>query len=48
MQLRVRKGAGGKAKSPVTVDDAQRAEVESFLAALDDDDDVQTLYVGLA
>ncbi len=37
-----------KAKNPVTVDDAQRAEVESFLAALDDDDDVQTLYVGLA
>jgi len=37
-----------KAKSPVTVDDAQRAEVESFLAALDDDDDVQMLYVGLA
>lgn len=37
-----------KAKNPVTVDDAQRAEVEAFLAALDDDDDVQTLYVGLA
>ena len=37
-----------KAKNPVTVDDAQRAEVESFLAALDDDDDVQTLFVGLA
>lgn len=37
-----------KAKNPVTVDDAQRAEVESFLAALDEDDDVQTLYVGLA
>ena len=37
-----------KAKNPVTVDDAQRAEVEAFLAALDDDDDVQTLFVGLA
>lgn len=37
-----------KAKNPVTVDDAQRAEVESFLAAIDDDDDVQTLFVGLA
>ena len=37
-----------KAKNPVTVDDAQRVEVEAFLAALDDDDDVQTLFVGLA
>jgi YebC/PmpR family DNA-binding regulatory protein len=37
-----------KAKNPVTVDDAQRAEVEAFLAAIDDDDDVQTLFVGLA
>lgn len=37
-----------KAKNPVTVDDAQRAEVEAFLEALDEDDDVQTLYVGLA
>jgi transcriptional/translational regulatory protein YebC/TACO1 len=37
-----------KAKNPVTLDDAQRAEVEAFLSALDEDDDVQTLYVGLA
>jgi len=37
-----------KAKNPVTLDDAQRAEVENFLEALDEDDDVQTLYVGLA
>ena len=37
-----------KAKNPVTVDDAARAEVESFLADLDEDDDVQTLFVGLA
>jgi YebC/PmpR family DNA-binding regulatory protein len=37
-----------KAKNPVAVDDAQRTEVEAFLGALDDDDDVQTLYVGLA
>ena len=37
-----------KAKNPVTLDDAQRAEVEAFLEALDEDDDVQTLYVGLA
>ncbi len=36
------------AKNPVTLEaDAQR-EVEAFLAALDEDDDVQHLYVGLA
>jgi YebC/PmpR family DNA-binding regulatory protein len=37
-----------KAKNPVTLDDAQRAEVEAFLGALDEDDDVQTIYAGLA
>ena len=37
-----------KAKNPVTLDDAKRAEVVSFLEALDEDDDVQNLYVGLA
>lgn len=37
-----------KAKNPVTLDDAKRAEVEAFLEALDEDDDVQNLYVGLA
>ena len=37
-----------KAKNPVTLGDAERAEVEAFLTALDDDDDVQHLYVGLA
>lgn len=37
-----------KAKNPVTVDDAQRTEVEAFLEALDEDDDVQNIYVGLA
>ncbi len=37
-----------KAKNPVTLDDAQRAEVEAFLNALDEDDDVQTIYAGLA
>jgi YebC/PmpR family DNA-binding regulatory protein len=37
-----------KAKNPVTVDDAQRGDVESFLNALDEDDDVQNIYVGLA
>lgn len=36
------------AKNPVSLDEAQRSEVESFLAALDEDDDVQKLYVGLA
>jgi transcriptional/translational regulatory protein YebC/TACO1 len=40
---------GWKAKNPVTIDDeAARAEVEAFLHALDEDDDVQNLYVGLA
>jgi YebC/PmpR family DNA-binding regulatory protein len=37
-----------KAKNPVTLEEAQRAEVEAFLNALDEDDDVQHLYVGLA
>jgi YebC/PmpR family DNA-binding regulatory protein len=37
-----------KAKNPVTLDDAHRAEVEAFLDALDEDDDVQNIYVGLA
>jgi len=38
-----------KAKNPVTLDDdAKRAEVEAFLGALDEDDDVQNLYVALA
>jgi YebC/PmpR family DNA-binding regulatory protein len=35
-------------KNPVTVSAEARPEVEAFLAALDDDDDVQHLYVGLA
>lgn len=36
-------------KNPVKLEDpAARAEVEAFLGALDEDDDVQTLYVGLA
>jgi YebC/PmpR family DNA-binding regulatory protein len=37
-----------KAKNPVTLDDAQRGDVEAFLDALDEDDDVQTIYAGLA
>lgn len=37
-----------KAKNPVTLEGAARAEVEAFLEALDEDEDVQNLYVGLA
>ncbi len=37
-----------KAKNPVALDDGQRAEVEAFLGAMDEDDDVQNIYVGLA
>jgi YebC/PmpR family DNA-binding regulatory protein len=36
------------AKNPVALDAAARAEVEAFLEAIDEDDDVQTLFVGLA
>jgi YebC/PmpR family DNA-binding regulatory protein len=36
------------AKNPVTLDDDERAEVEAFLAAIDDDDDVRAVFVGLA
>ena len=39
---------GYKAKNPVTtLGEAEMAEVESFLAAIDDHDDVQNLYVAL-
>jgi len=34
--------------NPVALDDAARAEVEDFLTALDDDDDVQQVYAGMA
>lgn len=34
-------------KNPVELSDAARAEVDAFLAAIDNDDDVQNLYVGL-
>ncbi|MEN9580956.1 MAG: hypothetical protein RJA70_3965 [Pseudomonadota bacterium] len=34
-------------KNPVQLDDAARAEVDAFLSAIDNDDDVQNLYVGL-
>jgi YebC/PmpR family DNA-binding regulatory protein len=40
---------GWRAKNPVKVDDeAARAEVVAFLEAIDEDDDVQHIYVGLA
>jgi len=35
------------AKNPLQLEGEARSEVEAFLAALDDDDDVQHLYVGL-
>ncbi|MBM4363025.1 MAG: YebC/PmpR family DNA-binding transcriptional regulator [Deltaproteobacteria bacterium] len=35
-------------KNPVTLEGDARAEVEAFLAAIDDDDDVQRLFVGLS
>jgi YebC/PmpR family DNA-binding regulatory protein len=39
---------GWKAKNPVKLDDAAaRAEVDAFLAEIDEDDDVQHIYVGL-
>ncbi|MBD9676331.1 YebC/PmpR family DNA-binding transcriptional regulator [Pseudomonas sp. PDM18] len=39
---------GYKAKNPVSLSDAELEEVEAFLDALDGNDDVQNLYVGLA
>jgi YebC/PmpR family DNA-binding regulatory protein len=39
---------GWRPKNPVSVKGEARAEVEAFLAALDDDDDVQRIYAGLA
>jgi YebC/PmpR family DNA-binding regulatory protein len=38
---------GWRPKNPVKLDEAARAEVETFLHDLDADDDVQHLYVGL-
>jgi len=40
--------AGWRAKNPVSLDDAARSEVEQFLGDLDEDDDVQQIYAGLA
>jgi len=39
---------GYRPKHAVTLNDEQRAEVEEFLEAIDGDDDVQNVYVGLA
>lgn len=39
---------GYRAKNPVTLGAAERAEVETFLNDLDADDDVQNVYAGLA
>lgn len=36
-----------RAKNPVTVAPEHRDQVEKFLAVMDDDDDVQTLFVGM-
>lgn len=39
---------GWRPKNPVTIEDAAaRADVEKFLIEMDDDDDVQHIYVGL-
>jgi len=39
---------GWRAKNPMKLDDASaRSEVEAFLAEVDEDDDVQHIYVGL-
>jgi len=37
-----------QAKNPVKLDGVAQDEVDSFLAAIDGDDDVQNIYVGLA
>ena len=39
---------GYRAKNPVTLGAAERAEVEAFLEAINADDDVQNIYAGLA
>jgi YebC/PmpR family DNA-binding regulatory protein len=39
---------GYRPKNTVTLNDAEREEVEAFLEALDADDDVQNVYAGLA
>jgi YebC/PmpR family DNA-binding regulatory protein len=39
---------GYRPKNPVAIDGEALAEVEAFLAAIDDDDDVHEVYVGLS
>ena len=39
---------GYRPKNPVTLGDAERAEVETFLESVDADDDVQNVYAALA
>jgi len=39
---------GWRPKNPIALDAAARSEVEAFLSAIDDDDDVQNIYAGLA
>lgn len=39
---------GYRPKNPLTLGDPERTEVESFLEAIDADDDVQNVYAGLA
>ncbi len=39
---------GYRPKNPLTLGDAERAEVEAFLEEVDADDDVQNVYAGLA
>lgn len=39
---------GYRPKNPVTLGETERAEVEAFLEAIDADDDVQRVFVGLA
>lgn len=39
---------GYRPRNPVTLGDAERAEVEAFLEAVDADDDVQNVFAGLA
>lgn len=39
---------GYRAKNPVSLSGAEREEVEAFLQALDEHDEVQTVYAGLA
>ena len=39
---------GYRSKNPVSLSEAEREEVVAFLEAIDEDDDVQNVYVGLA